>query len=126
MFHGRYIAFFLKKELTNIPVFYIKSMNLTKCESNYKKRDQEQIIYTDFNNMDQELILRIEGQEMQEKWHNDLQTMQTRFSDAEEKKEWDYQIPELLVRYELAINYEMFILKSNESSRKRYDYNKII
>lgn len=33
---------------------------------------------------------------------------------------------EVEVKYRLAINYEMSILKSNESYRTKYDYNKIL
>ena len=57
--YGKFLAFFNKKELINIPVFYIKMNSIVKCESNYKKIDQEQIIYTDYRNMDQELVLKI-------------------------------------------------------------------
>lgn len=31
-------------------------------------------------------------------------------------------MPEVVVKYELAINYEKSILKTNETYRKKYDY----
>ena len=35
-------------------------------------------------------------------------------------------MPEILVKYLLAIKYEMFLLKSSEDRRKNYDYKKFL
>lgn len=52
--------------------------------------------------------------------------MQAKYSDDDEKKEWDYQMPELTVKYVLSVLYEKNILKKIESSRKHYEYEKLL